>query len=121
MADVLCTGVDNTLMRTRALILEAAGHKVTPASTEQQVIEACRVRSFRVAVIGQAMPTALKQRIFEAIRRSCPNAKVLELYHEATGRTLKAADAWLAAPVGVPTELAEAVDALIQGEAARSG
>ena len=112
MALILCTGVDPVLIKTRQLILEAAGHKVTTAINESAVAAACQQQVFDVAVIGQAVSPTVKRQIMALIRRHCPSARVLELYRYSTGRILSNADAWLEVPVDVPQELAERVTAL---------
>jgi CheY-like chemotaxis protein len=112
MAHVLCTGVDEVLVKTRRLILEAAGHIVTTALNPPELDSALQTGKYDIAVIGQAMFPDEKQRIFAAIRQRCPSAKVLELYPEHRGKTLPDADDWLQVPVDVPPQLAERVTAL---------
>ena len=112
MAQVLCTGIDPVLVKTRQLVLEKAGHRVVTAVDEAAVIQACQRHKFDVAVIGQAGSTQLKRDIMSQIRQHCPTAKVLELYRYSMGRALENADAWLEVPTDVPQELAERVSAL---------
>ena len=112
MARVLCTGVDRDLVETRKLILEQAGHAVTTALGEREVVSACEHASFEVAVIGQAISSEQKSRIFSLIRQSCPTAKILELYPTYTSKALPSADDWLQVPLDVPPELADRVTAL---------
>jgi hypothetical protein len=112
VALVLCTGVDASLIMTRAMILERAGHKVVPALSEPQVTDACKGRTFDVAVIGQAVSPLEKIRIFNLVRMNCPRAKVLELFHPPTGKVLRDADDWLEVPTDIPANLAERVSAL---------
>ena len=68
MALVLCTGVDPSVVRTRQLILERAGHVVIPALDEPSLIAACRQNKFEVAVVGQTASTKIKRR--KAIRET---------------------------------------------------
>ncbi len=114
MARVLCTGVDQTLIETRKLILEHAGHKVTTAMSEQAVREACQRGQFDVAVIGQMIHTNEKRRVLALVRQYCPPAKILELYTVSSERVLPHADDWLVVPATVPPELAERVSALAE-------
>ncbi len=111
MAVVLCTGVDKVLLRTRALILESAGHHVVSAGSEAEVIAACKQHHFDVAVLGQAMRPAQKQQVFELVRATCPDAKILELFQGS--RTISNADGWLEVPADVPADLAAKVTELI--------
>jgi hypothetical protein len=112
MASVLCTGTDESLIKTRKLILERAGHKVVPALGEPQLIEACEKHSIDVAVIGQTIARNEKRRVLRLIRQNCPAAKVLELYSPTTGKVLPDADDWLEVPADVPSDLAERVSKL---------
>lgn len=112
MALVLCTGVDATLIETRKLILEAAGHTVIAATHELAVVTACKQNRFDVAVVGQAILPAKKREIESLVRQHCPSAKILELYSPHEGKRLRNADSWLEVPAQVPAELAERVTEL---------
>ena len=112
MALVLCTGVDSSLVRTRQLILERAGHVVVPALDEASLVAACRQNTFEVAVVGQTVSAQNKRRIARLIRERCPAAKVLELYTLSTGKVLDDADSWLEVLADLPQELAARVEAL---------
>src|SRR5436305_1596983 len=94
---------------TRVMILERAGHTVVPALSEQQVREACKGRTFDVAVIGQAITAPEKVRIYYLVRESCPTAKVLELFYPPMGKVLRDANDWLEVPTDIPANLAERV------------
>lgn len=112
MALVLCTGVDQSVVRTRQLILERAGHIVVPALNETALVSACKQNSFEVAVVGQTPSAQTKRRIAQFIRECCPGAKLLELYTVSSGKVLEDADSWLEVLADVPQELAERVQAL---------
>jgi hypothetical protein len=112
MALVLCTGLDPSVVRTRQLILERAGHVVVPALDEASLIQACQQNKFDVAVVGQTVSPKIKRRIAGLIRESCREAKLLELYTVSSGRVLDDADSWLEVLADVPQELAARVGAL---------
>jgi len=112
MALVLCTGIDPSVVRTRQLILERAGHVVVPALDEASLIKACQQNKFDVAVVGQTVSPKIKRRIAGLIRESCSNAKLLELYTVSSGRVLDDADSWLEVLADMPQELALRVEAL---------
>jgi len=112
VALVLCTGVDEILIRTRQLLLEGAGHKVIPATGQLQLIRACEENHFDVAVVGQVITKPEKQRILSLIREHCPEARVLELFTPSTGRWLPDADDWLEVPGQIPSEFVERVSML---------
>lgn len=61
MADVLCIGIDDAAMRTRMLVLERSGHKVTQARDLRQIQAACETISFSVAVLGQSLNARRKK------------------------------------------------------------
>ena len=113
MALVLCTGVDPVLMKTRQLILEAAGHTVIPAVDEREVKAACGQHKFDLAVIGQSIAAKMKAHVLGIVQEHCPAARVLELYAAYEGRALANADAWLEMPAGTPDELVRAVNSLV--------
>jgi CheY-like chemotaxis protein len=112
VAVVLCSGSDKSLLETRRLILERAGHTVVTVSDEPSLLEACKKHSFDVAIVGQSVPTKLKPRLATLIRQHCPNAKILELFPPHTGKQLEDADSWLIVPADVPRDLVERVNEL---------
>ena len=99
-------------MATRKMILERAGHRVTPVLSEPELVRACANDHFDVAVVGQGVSRNEKPRIFKLVRERCPEAKVLELYTVDTGKVLVEADDWLEVPATIPSEFAERVAAL---------
>lgn len=115
MALVLCTGLDPSVVRTRQLILERAGHVVVPVLDEATLSTVCKQNKFAVAVVGQAMSAVNKRRIARFIRDSCPGAKVLELYSLASGRVLEDADSWLEVLTDLPEDLETRVMELAAG------
>jgi CheY-like chemotaxis protein len=115
MALVLCTGWDQALLDTRALILKSAGHQVHRARTQQEVVSACRQNQFDVAVIGQSLSPRMKQVVASLVKEHCPNVKLLELYPPHLGKSVSDADDWLAVPADVPSDLAQRVAALADG------
>lgn len=112
MALVLCTGIDPSVVRTRQLILERAGHVVVPVLDEASLIKACQQNKFDVAVVGQTFSPKIKRRIASVIRECCQGTRMLELYTISTGRILEDADSWLEVLADVPQELAVRVGAL---------
>ena len=112
MALVLCTGVNLALLETRKYILERAGHTVVTVRDEPTLLAACQRHSFNVAVIGQTTGKHSKKRIWQLVRENCAEAKVLVLYEPLIGPVLNDADAHLATPVDVPTELVDTVNEL---------
>ena len=116
MALVLCTGIDPSVVRTRQLILERAGHVVVPILDEASLVKACQQNKFDVAVVGQTVSPKIKRRIAGLIRETCRDTKLLELYTMSSGRVLDDADSWLEVLAEVPQELATRVEALAAHE-----
>jgi hypothetical protein len=116
VALVLCTGNSPGLMETRRIILERAGHRVIMASDERELTAVCEVNDFDVAVIGQTISPKVKRAVASLIRRSCPSAKILELYPPYQGKAVEDADSWLEVPSAVPDELAERVNDLTRNQ-----
>lgn len=112
MALILCTGIDGSILETRRLILEAAGHKVFTVTDEKALLALCKEHCFDVAVVGQAVDNAIKRRIGALVRTHCPQAKVLELYEPHLGRALEDADSWILTPTDVPKDLPDRVEEL---------
>jgi CheY-like chemotaxis protein len=112
VAKILCTGVDKTLLQTRKLILESAGHQVVTATDEKTLIAACQEESFDVAVIGQTTSPNIKLRIASLVRQYCPTVKILELYKFYSEKVLADADSSLPVPADVPKDLVDRVNEL---------
>src|ERR1044072_2739758 len=112
MASVLCTGADASLIATRKMILERAGHRVIAVLSEIELVRVCAHDRFDVAVVGQGISRNEKYHVLKLVREHSPRAKVLELYTPTTGKVLEDADDWLEVPGTVPLELAEHVSAL---------
>ena len=111
---VLCTGKDPSLLRTRKLILERAGHTVITAPDQRAVAAACKEHKFDVAVLGQSISSESKRVISGLIRQLCSSAKILELYQANSGPAIQDADSWLEVPTDVPQDLAARVSELAQ-------
>jgi hypothetical protein len=112
MALVLSIGADPSLMRTRQLLLEKAGHSVVGVMDEKKLAEACESNEFEVVVVSQTISPPMKKRVVSLVRSHCPTTKILELYTVASGRTLEDADSWIEVPAEMPQEFAERVTAL---------
>lgn len=111
-AMVLCTGKDPSLLRTRKLILEKAGHTVVTATDQRAVAAACKEHTFDVAVLGQSVSLETKRTLGGLIRQLCPDTKILELFQANSGPVIADADSWLEVPTDVPQDLAERVSEL---------
>jgi len=121
MAKVLCTGWDTSLLATRALILQTAGHEVRQARTQNEVVFECAKQQFDVVVIGQTVTNRMKHLIVSVVRQNCPDVKILELYQPHMGRAVEDADSWLEVPAEIPSDLAKRVGELASDGDRNSG
>jgi len=121
MAKVLCTGWDTSLLATRALILQTAGHEVRQARTQNEVVSECAKQQFDVVVIGQTVTNSMKHLIVSVVRQNCPDVKILELYQPHMGRAVEDADSWLEVPAEIPSDLAKRVGELASDGDRNSG
>lgn len=112
MALVLCTGFNKTVLESRKLILENAGHTVVTVTDETALVSVCRKQSFDVAVVGQTLSPNMKRHVATLIKTNCPDVQILELYSSHVGKMLDDADSSLVVPADVPKELAERVGEL---------
>ena len=110
MAVVLCTGVDPLLLETRKLILEQAGHTVFEATNAREALAICREQRVDIVLLCQTLLPEGKRAMVVAVRRHCPSAKILELYHSHQGKVLNDVDEWMEVPPGVPQDLAKRVE-----------
>ena len=82
MTLILCTGLSETLLRTRRFMLEMAQTRVR------------------------------KRQVFQFVKKHSPDTKVLEIYRPYNGRSLAEADDWLESPTLNPADLIAKVEAL---------
>jgi DNA-binding NtrC family response regulator len=121
MASVLCTGWDKSLLDTRTMILQSAGHDVRQARTQNEVVSACQQHRFDVVVIGQTVSARMKRLIVSLVKEHCTDAKILELYQPHLGKAVEDADSWLEVPAEIPSDLAERVGELAQDAESNRG
>lgn len=79
MARIVSISYDEHLLRTRELLLKAAGHHVKSALGYQKALELCAAERFDVAIIGHSIPTQHKLAIIECFRKASPGAAVIAL------------------------------------------
>jgi len=80
MALTLSVGTDQSLMRTRQLLLEREGHSVVVVMDERALAAACAVHNFDVAILSQTLSAKMKQHAASLIREHYPTVKIVELY-----------------------------------------
>jgi len=109
MATILYAGWDHSVMDTRTLVLQSAGHEVHHTRNENEAASACLQRQFDVLVICQTVTNRKKRSIATLIEKNCPNVKILEVYDHHRGKAIDEADSWFEVPPEKPAELAEQV------------
>jgi hypothetical protein len=72
-------GGGSTVVETRQLLLERAGHRMITALNERERIQHCHDYTFDLAVIGQSLGPKMKLHAIFLLREHCPAVKILEL------------------------------------------
>jgi len=81
---ILSVSYDFSLLTTRALILQKAGHEVVSAYGLVDAMLACKEGTFDLVIIGHSIPRSEKEALLHEIRATC-GAPVLSLYKRAEG------------------------------------
>ncbi len=118
MANILSITYDETLLRTRQMILEAAGHEVTSALGLQDGRAACEKRGFQLFILGHSIPEKDKLELVACFRGVNPKAQVIALTRAGEVR-LKEVDTYI--NPGDPEELVRAISRVLAHGADRSG
>ena len=105
MARVLSISYDETLLRTRELMLESAGHEVISALGYRDAMETC-VSTAELAIIGHSIPSKDKLAIIDCFRTANPKGIVIALTRAGEPR-LREVDHYV--NPGNPEELLRAV------------
>ena len=106
MARIFSVSYDETLLRTRELLLKSAGHKVLSALQHKEAMAACRQTGFELVIIGHSIAKADKLEIIECFRASNPVAPVIALTRGGEPR-LREVDHYI--NPGDPEELLRAI------------
>jgi len=89
MARILSVSYDETLLRTRELLLESAGHSVVSAFGHHEALESCTTGEFELVIIGHSIPKKDKLDVIERFRKTNPDATVIALIRGGEGRLLE--------------------------------
>ncbi len=111
MARILSVSYDETLLRTRELLLKSAGHKPTSALQHKEAMAACQQTGFDLVIIGHSIAKADKLEIIECFRRSNPRARVIALTRGSEPR-LREVDHYI--NPGDPEELLRAIGRVLK-------
>jgi hypothetical protein len=116
MSTILCAGLYETLLETRRLILEFAGHTVVTAQNSPQIITACQNYAFAFAIVGQSGDASKDREWTAVIRTYSPETKILEIFLPNFGPNVPNVDAWHQGPED-PRTLVATIAALSTGGA----
>ena len=105
MARICSISYDETLLRTRELMLESAGHEVTSALGYRDAMDACAA-SADLVIIGHSIPRKDKLAIIDCFRNANPQGIVIALTRAGEAR-LREVDHYVSP--GDPEELLRAL------------
>ncbi len=117
MPRIIAVSYDDTLLRTRRVLLEQAGHTVRSAVGFQAALEECQAAA-EVVVIGHSIPARDKIEIINCFRLANPKGIVVALTRAGEDR-LKEVDAYISP--GDPADLLGAINFLLGGGKKRAG
>lgn len=80
-AKILVVSRDPALADVRKAVLEAAGFKVIPATSESDISGICRKKRPRLVMLGYSLPPAEKRRVWHEARNHC-KVPILELHRK---------------------------------------
>lgn len=111
MAHILSISYDQTLLRTRELLLQQLGHSVLSVEGFAQALKACvqHGKAFDLVILGHSIPHDDKVALIEEMERSCP-CPVLALLRPHEG-SVKGASRNI--DPAEPRDLIKAVDDLL--------
>ena len=82
---ILNVAKNESILKSRSAILEAAGYEVVPVLNILTVERECETHgSFDLVIIGQSLPKGEKRRVMLAVRQFCGRVPMLELYSPGT-------------------------------------
>lgn len=110
MANIVSVSYDETLLRTRHLMLEQGGHTVVSAIGFNEAMMACK-RTADLLIIGHSIPKQDKLDIIVSFRTANPKGLVVALTRAGEAR-LKEVDAYI--NPGDPEELLRAIRYILE-------
>ena len=110
MARILSISYDEMLLRTRAMILEGAGHQVTSALGFTDGRGACQGGAFQLFILGHSIPERDKVELLACFRAAHPKAHVIALTRAGETR-LREVDTYV--NPGDPQDLLRAISHIL--------
>src|SRR3954447_914610 len=117
MAHILSVSYDETLLRTRELMLRGDAHRVVSAVGYHDGREACLRAHFDLCIIGHSIPKNDKLAIIKCFRENNPQALVIALTRAGEVR-LPEVDTYI--NPGDPEELLRAIERVLHPHSERS-
>ena len=115
MAHILSVSYDESLLKTRHLMLEQVGYEVTSALGFTDALRECTAGGpFDLFLLGHSIPLHDKQALAEAFRGRC-RAVIVAL--KRTGEDLAATGADFQADPGDPAGMLQLVSKIVQARA----
>jgi DNA-binding response OmpR family regulator len=78
---ILSVSYDQSLARTRAMLLAAAGFDVETYTDLQRALKACKNEAFDLVIIGHSIPTVERKKLLQEVRSNCPTPVLALLRH----------------------------------------
>ena len=91
-ARILSVSFDETLLRTRHMLLEREGYEVVSAMGLAASLEKCQEGAFNLFILGHSIDHSEKQRLVEAFRGANPLAAVISLRRNLGERLVEGAN-----------------------------
>jgi len=111
MARILSVSYDDTLLRTRELLLEGRGHRVVSCLGFTKALDQSAKQGFDMLVVGHSIPAGDKARIIDRFREYNPMAEVVALMRTGEAR-LETVDYYL--NPGDPVAFLETIDRIAE-------
>jgi DNA-binding response OmpR family regulator len=70
---ILSISYDNSLLRTREMLLRGQGYLVTSALGRTNAIEQCKKGNFDLLILGHSIPSEDKKELIDMFRQHCPS------------------------------------------------
>lgn len=70
---ILSLSYDESLLRTRQMMLEDEGYEVISCARMDDALKQCGQNTFDIFILGHSIPTSDKQRLVDAFHRYCPH------------------------------------------------
>ena len=91
MARILSVSYDNSLVRSREMLLEHEGYNVVSSVGFTASIAHCKEDGFDLFILGHSIPHSDRQQLIDTFRKHCP-APIIALRRNAGDEPVRGAD-----------------------------